>query len=90
MREIVLDTETTGLDPVDGHRIIEIGCVELLDHLPTGVTLQHYVNPERLVSDYLICVGTLARLVKDEAIRSRLLNAATPREFIDALIAEAL
>jgi mannitol/fructose-specific phosphotransferase system IIA component (Ntr-type) len=46
--------------------------------------------PERLVSDYLICVGTLARLVKDEAIRSRLLNAATPREFIDALIAEAL
>jgi mannitol/fructose-specific phosphotransferase system IIA component (Ntr-type) len=41
--------------------------------------------PERLISDYLICVGTLARLVKDEAIRSRLLNAATPREFVDAL-----
>jgi mannitol/fructose-specific phosphotransferase system IIA component (Ntr-type) len=41
--------------------------------------------PERLVSDYLICVGTLARLVKDESIRSRLLTAATPREFIDAL-----
>ena len=38
MREIVLDTETTGLDPADGHRIIEIGCVELMDHLPTGVT----------------------------------------------------
>ena len=49
MREIVLDTETTGLDPVDGHRIIEIGCVELLDHLPTGVTFQRYLNPERLV-----------------------------------------
>jgi len=49
VREIVLDTETTGLDPVDGHRIIEIGCVELVDHLPTGVTFQRYLNPERLV-----------------------------------------
>ena len=46
--------------------------------------------PERLISDYLICVGTLARLVKDETIRSRLLNAATPREFIDALTMETL
>ena len=36
MREIVLDTETTGLDPADGHRIVEIGCVELIDHIPTG------------------------------------------------------
>jgi mannitol/fructose-specific phosphotransferase system IIA component (Ntr-type) len=44
--------------------------------------------PERLLSDYLICVGTLARLVKDEMIRSTLLDAATPREFIDALTAE--
>jgi mannitol/fructose-specific phosphotransferase system IIA component (Ntr-type) len=43
--------------------------------------------PERLLNDYLICVGTLARLVKDDAIRSRLLQAETPREFIDALIA---
>jgi mannitol/fructose-specific phosphotransferase system IIA component (Ntr-type) len=44
--------------------------------------------PERLLSDYLICVGTLARLVKDEMIRSTLLDAETPREFIDALTAE--
>jgi mannitol/fructose-specific phosphotransferase system IIA component (Ntr-type) len=43
--------------------------------------------PERLLNDYLICVGTLARLVKNDAIRSRLLQADTPREFIDALIA---
>ena len=49
IREIVLDTETTGLDPADGHRIIEIGCVELVDHFPTGRTLQRYVNPEREV-----------------------------------------
>ena len=44
--------------------------------------------PERLLSDYLICVGTLARLVKDEAIRSRVLDAETPGEFVDALSAE--
>jgi len=47
MREIVLDTETTGLDPTDGHRIIEIGCVELYDHVPTGETFHRYLNPER-------------------------------------------
>ncbi len=47
MREVVLDTETTGLDPADGHRIIEIGCVELLDHFPTGRSYQCYLNPER-------------------------------------------
>lgn len=47
MREIVLDTETTGLDPNDGHRVIDIGCVELMDHFPTGRTFQAYLNPER-------------------------------------------
>jgi mannitol/fructose-specific phosphotransferase system IIA component (Ntr-type) len=44
--------------------------------------------PERLLSDYLVCVGTLARLVKEETIRLRLLNAETPREFIEALTAD--
>ncbi len=47
MREIVLDTETTGLEPSEGHRIVEIGCVELLNHLPTGRTFHVYINPER-------------------------------------------
>jgi DNA polymerase-3 subunit epsilon len=47
MREIVLDTETTGLDPDSGHRVIEIGCVELVDHFPTGRSFQRYLNPER-------------------------------------------
>jgi len=51
MREIVLDTETTGLDPGDCHRVIEIGCVELIDQLPTGITFQRYLNPERPVAD---------------------------------------
>lgn len=46
-REIALDTETTGLSPNDGHRIIEIGCVELLNHISTGRTFQAYINPER-------------------------------------------
>jgi mannitol/fructose-specific phosphotransferase system IIA component (Ntr-type) len=46
--------------------------------------------PERLLSDYLVCVGTLARLGKDETIRSRLLNAETPREFIEALTVETV
>jgi len=49
-REIVLDTETTGLDPKSGDRIIEIGCIELVGHLPTDKTLQLYINPEREVS----------------------------------------
>lgn len=47
MREIVLDTETTGLDPAEGHRIVEIGAVELVNHLPTGRTFHKYLNPQR-------------------------------------------
>jgi len=46
-REIVLDTETTGLDPKTGHRLIEIGCVELMDFLPTGRTFHRYIHPDR-------------------------------------------
>ncbi|MEM8753396.1 MAG: DNA polymerase III subunit epsilon [Pseudomonadota bacterium] len=47
MREIVMATETTGLDPFDGHRIVEIGGVELMNHVPTGRIYHQYVNPER-------------------------------------------
>ena len=47
MREIVLDTETTGLDPNQGHRLVEIGCIELLNRIPTGATFHAYLNPER-------------------------------------------
>jgi DNA polymerase-3 subunit epsilon len=47
VREIVLDTETTGLDPKSGHRIIEIGAVELFNHVPTGNNYHCYINPER-------------------------------------------
>ncbi|PCH75417.1 MAG: DNA polymerase III subunit epsilon [Rhodobacteraceae bacterium] len=47
MREIVLDTETTGFDPGTGDRIVEIGCVELFNHMATGKTYHQYINPER-------------------------------------------
>lgn len=47
MREIVLDTETTGLDPLQGHRVVEIGCLELVNHMPTGRTFHVYLNPDR-------------------------------------------
>jgi len=49
MREIVFDTETTGFEPGEGHRIVEIGLVELMDHFPTGRSKQFYLNPEREV-----------------------------------------
>jgi len=51
MREIVLDTETTGLDPAQGHRIIEIGCLELKNRTPTGRRYHAYINPERDVPE---------------------------------------
>ena len=47
MREIVLDTETTGLSPKEGHRLVEIGCLELINYLPTGNVFHVYINPER-------------------------------------------
>lgn len=47
MREIVLDTETTGFDPITGDRIVEIGALELFNHLPTGRTFHKYINPQR-------------------------------------------
>ena len=47
MREIVLDTETTGFKPEEGHRIVEIGCLEIIQNIPTGQSLQLYLNPER-------------------------------------------
>jgi DNA polymerase-3 subunit epsilon len=47
LREIVLDTETTGLDPFDGHRVVEIGCIELVNCIPTGRTWHCHLNPER-------------------------------------------
>ncbi len=47
MREIVFDTETTGLEPLNGDRLVEIGCIEVVNHFPTGKTFHRYINPER-------------------------------------------
>src|SRR5579862_9087100 len=60
MRQVVLDTETTGLEVGKGHRIIEIGCVELSERRATGRTLHRYFNPERIVDDGALAVHGLS------------------------------
>jgi len=61
MRQIVLDTETTGLEPDLGHRIIEIGCVELLNRRPTGRHFHKYIDPERLIDEGAASVHGITR-----------------------------
>jgi DNA polymerase-3 subunit epsilon len=78
MREIVLDTETTGLDPGQGHRVIEVGCVELLNHVPTGRTFHRYVNPERPVPSEAFAVHGLS----DAFLRDKPPFAAIADEFL--------
>jgi DNA polymerase-3 subunit epsilon len=56
IREIVLDTETTGLDPSEGHRIVEVACIELVHHVPTGRKFHRYVNPERAMPEEALAV----------------------------------
>jgi DNA polymerase-3 subunit epsilon len=60
MREIVLDTETTGLNPADGHRVVEIGCLELENHIATGESFHCYINPERSMPDEAFAVHGLS------------------------------
>jgi DNA polymerase-3 subunit epsilon len=60
MREIVLDTETTGLDPFQGHRLIEVGCIELVNGIPTGKAFHRYLNPERTVPPEAFAVHGLS------------------------------
>ena len=68
MREIVLDTETTGLDPGEGHRIVEIACIELVHHVPTGRKFHRYVNPERdMPKDALAVHGITAEFLANQA-----------------------
>jgi DNA polymerase-3 subunit epsilon len=73
MREIVLDTETTGLDPLQGHRIVEIGAVELLNHIPTGKTYHTYINPQRDVPREAEAVhGLSSAFLKDKPTFSKI------------------
>lgn len=79
MKEIVLDTETTGMDPNDGHRLVEIGCVELENHIPTGKTLQIYINPEREIPAEATAVhGITNEFVADKPVFSQVYS-----EFMD-------
>ena len=66
MREVVLDTETTGLNPGEGHRIIEIGALEMVNHIPTGKTYHVYINPERVVDPDSIAVHGLTNEFLDD------------------------
>ncbi len=69
MREIVLDTETTGLDPTTGDRIVEIGAVELLNHMPTGQTYHQYINPQRDMPQGAFAVhGLSAEFLSDKPV----------------------
>jgi DNA polymerase-3 subunit epsilon len=61
MRQIVLDTETTGLEPELGHRVIEIGCVELVNRRATGRTFHKYLNPERAIDEGALAVHGISR-----------------------------
>jgi DNA polymerase-3 subunit epsilon len=79
MREIVLDTETTGLDPGTGHRIVEIGCLELVNHVATGQSFQRYVNPERDIPPDAFAVHGLA----EEFLRRHPVFAEVAADFLD-------
>jgi DNA polymerase III subunit epsilon len=69
MREIVLDTETTGLDPFQGHRLVEIGCIELFNRIPTGQTFHRYLNPERDMPEEAFAVhGLTDGFLKDKPL----------------------
>ncbi|GLS26743.1 DNA polymerase III subunit epsilon [Marinibactrum halimedae] len=71
MRQIVLDTETTGIDPKQGHRIIEIGCVELVERKLTGNHYHQYINPQRVVEDEAIAVhGITNEYLEDKPVFS--------------------
>jgi DNA polymerase III subunit epsilon len=70
-REIVFDTETTGLDPYQGHRLIEVGCIEVVNGFPTGQTFHRYINPERDVPREAFSVHGLSyEFLKDKPLFS--------------------
>ena len=75
MREVVLDTETTGLDPETGDRIVEIGAIELWNHLPTGKTFHKYLNPERNMPEEAQAVhGLTEDFLKDKPLFSQIVD----------------
>jgi DNA polymerase-3 subunit epsilon len=79
MRQVVLDTETTGLDPAQGHRVIEIGAVELIDRRPSGRHFHQYLNPERDIEDGALEVHGISR----EFLQDKPLFTDIAGEFLD-------
>ncbi|HXX04367.1 MAG TPA: DNA polymerase III subunit epsilon [Xanthobacteraceae bacterium] len=84
MREIVLDTETTGLDPLDGHRLVEIGCVELINRIPSGQTFHSYFNPQREMPSEAFAVHGLS----DEFLKDKMFFAEVADDLL-AFLADA-
>src|ERR1700693_717403 len=84
MREIILDTETTGLDPLRGDRLVEIGCVEILNRMPTGQTFHRHLNPERDMPAEAFAVHGLS----SEFLANKPLFAHVVEEFLE-FIADA-
>lgn len=79
LREIVLDTETTGLSATGGDRLVEIGCVELINHVPTGQNYHVYINPERDMPEEAFRVHGLS----EEFLRDKPLFSAVAQDFLD-------
>ena len=79
MREIVLDTETTGLDPLRGDRLVEIGCIEIFNRMPTGQTFHRHLNPEREMSAEAYAVHGLS----SEFLADKPLFAHVVEEFLE-------
>jgi len=79
MREIVLDTETTGFEPAEGDRIVEIGAVELWNHMPTGKTYHQYINPERSMPQGAFEVHGLG----DDFLRDKPVFKDIAQDFVD-------
>lgn len=75
MRQIIFDTETTGLDPLDGHRLVEIGAVEVFNYIPTGKTYHQFINPERDIPEEVVRIhGIDNDKVKDCPVFSQIVG----------------
>ena len=75
MREIILDTETTGLDPLRGDRLVEIGCVEIFNRMPTGQTFHRHINPERdMPAEAFAVHGLSSEFLADKPVFSQVVG----------------
>lgn len=86
MRQIVLDTETTGLSPQEGHRLVELGCIEVMNHVPTGNVFHRYINPERDMPDGAFKVHGLS----SEFLSDKPKFAEIADEFLDFIAEDEL